>query len=103
MSLCYEYEYERDDDGNIVSKTGVSMGAKYLTADQCHGHRVPMYRKNHSTGLFEPMEVCPPSGCLTCGEQSGGEDKVPCGSATLGQAKALGAADLNRWEPQEQS
>lgn len=100
MSLCYEYEYERDAAGNIVSKTGISMGAKYLTADQCHGHRVPMYTRNGPGELFMPIqdadgnEVCPPSGCLTCGDQSGGEDKVPCGNPTLGAAQALRPQDL---------
>jgi len=94
MSLCYEYEYERDEQGKIVSSTGVSMGAKYLTADQCHGHRVPMYVRENLDEPFHPLDECPPSGCLTCGEQSGGDDKVPCGSPVLGSAPALLPRDL---------
>lgn len=89
MSLCYEYEFERDALGQVLRKRGVSMGPKYMTSDQCHGHRVPMYTRESEHELFKPLEVCPPSGCLTCGEQSGGDDKVPCGSPLLGAATAL--------------
>lgn len=86
MSLCYEYEYERDEAGNIVDKTGISMGAKYLTADQCHGHRVPMYSRDSLDEKFKPMEVCPPSGCLTCADE---RETVPCGSPQLALADKL--------------
>lgn len=90
MSLCYEYEYERDKDGEIVSKAGISMGAKYLTGDQCHGHRVPMHVRDGDR--FVPLEVCPPSGCLTCSEDHEGE--VPCGDDEMALAKALTPGDL---------
>jgi len=96
MSLCYEYKYERDDTGKILSKTGVSIGADYLTADQCHGQRVPVYSRSGPDELFKPMDVCPPSGCLTCGDASGGDDKVPCGNPFLGSAPAWTPQDLNR-------
>jgi DNA repair photolyase len=89
MSLCYEYEYERNPDGSVKNKTGISMGAKYLTSDQCHGHRVPVHVKQ-ADGLFHPLEVCPPAGCLTCGDKG----PVPCGSSLLGEAKAWTPADL---------
>lgn len=89
MSLCYEYEFERDASGKVLRSRGVSMGPKYMTSDQCHGHRVPMYVRDNLAEPFRPLEVCPPSGCLTCGEQSGGDDKVPCGSPALGSAMAL--------------
>jgi len=104
MSLCYEYEYERDAAGEIVSKTGKSMGHKYLTADQCHGHRVPMYHRQSADELFQPMDVCPPSGCLTCSEEYGGNDAVPCGSELLANATAMEpkdykvSTDLRRYE-----
>lgn len=94
MALCYEYEYERDAQGEIVSKTGISMGHKYLTADQCHGHRVPIHHRDGPEEPFRPMEVCPPSGCLTCGDDAGGEDKVPCGNELLASASALKPSDL---------
>lgn len=85
-SLCYEYTHLPDGSWK-------SMGPEFLTADQCHGHRVPMYvREDH--GLpFEALEICPPSGCLTCAEGSDG-GKVPCGSTLLGEAKALKLKDL---------
>lgn len=97
MSLCYEYEYERNEAGEITSKTGVSMGAKYLTGEQCHGQRVPIYVRDKPGELFRPLDVCPPSGCLTCGEQHGGEEKVPCGDTRLGQAPALTPQMLNEF------
>jgi DNA repair photolyase len=89
MALCYEYEFERDSTGEIISSLGKSMGGKYLTADQCHGHRVPMFTRESADQKFVASEVCPPSGCLTCGDQHGGEEKVPCGSKFLGEANAL--------------
>lgn len=93
MSLCYEYEFERDSDGKILSKSGINLGPKYMTSDQCHGQRVPMYVRDRLDEPFHPLSVCPPSGCLTCGEQSGGDDKVPCGSPLMGAARALEPQD----------
>lgn len=93
MSLCYEYEYERDASGNILSKRGKSMGFKYLTADQCHGHRVPIYHRQTGQELFQPMDVCNNAGCLSCGDEFGGDDKVPCGSRMLGSAPKLMPVD----------
>ncbi len=89
MALCYEYEYERDEVGAITSKVGVSMGRQYLTADQCHGHRVPMFSRPHTSKKFESVEACPPSGCLHCADDAGGEAYVPCGNSLLAQAPAL--------------
>lgn len=82
MALCYEYDH----------KTNQSIGPKYCTADQCHGFRIPIHRKN-SHGKFEPWDVCPPSGCLYCRETSGGS--APCGSAFLQRATALQPSDYN--------
>ncbi len=98
MSLCYEYEYERDDKGGITRKRGKSMNARYMTSDQCHGHRVPMYSRADLTQPMKPMDVCPPSGCLQCGDA---EDKVPCGSELLGQAKALQPSDYKMFREPE--
>lgn len=94
MGLCYEYEYEKDDKGKVVDKTGVSMGKKYTTAAQCHGQRTPMFLKNEETGKFEPFESCPPSGCLYCSDY---HKEPPCGSDILFQAKALNPADYNKF------
>jgi hypothetical protein len=87
-SLCYEYTH----------KTGAwhSMGPEFLTADQCHGHRVPMFQKVlGNDNLFAEMEVCPPSGCLRCGD---GHEESLCGSEVLTAAKALRLPDFrNPW------
>lgn len=101
MATCYEYEFERYADGSIASARGETMGAKYLTADQCHGHRVPMYVREDLAQPFRPLEECPPSGCLTCGDQHGGDDKVPCGSAMLGSAPQLLPKDYRVWPMRE--
>ena len=94
MALCYEYKYERDAEGNPKNKTGVSMGGDYLTADQCHGWRVPVFERSPEEiaagAKFRPIEACPPSGCLTCGDVF---KKVPCGIEKLGHAPA--------WEPKD--
>lgn len=84
-ALCYEYTKR---DGRWVS-----MGPEFLTADQCHGHRVPWHTKVGS-GKFRPMEVCPPSGCLRCADKNHGEPK--CGSELLGAAKALTLPELKK-------
>jgi DNA repair photolyase len=95
MALCYEYEFERDKEGKVIRSRGASMNAKYLTADQCHGHRVPFFFRTDLKAPFEEMKVCPPVGCLTCADGVGGDEtKVPCGSALLGSAKALEMKDF---------
>jgi DNA repair photolyase len=85
-SLCYEY----------TKKSGEwhSMGPEFITSDQCHGHRVPMHTRSGPGQPFRPLGECPPSGCLSC---SDGNRGVPrCGSALLGEAKALRIADLRK-------
>ena len=96
MSLCYEYEYERDTSGEIISKTGVSMGPRYITSDQCHGHRVPVYSRESEHELFRPIDACPPSGCLTCGDKLQEHELPPCGNPQLAEAGALTEKDLKR-------
>lgn len=85
MSLCYEY----------TKKTGEwkSMGPEFLTADQCHGQRVPMHTK--IGGKFQPLAACPPHGCLRCADDTP-DGKGKCGSEMLGQAKALRLPDLRK-------
>lgn len=86
-SLCYEYTKR--------SGEWKSMGPEFLTADQCHGHRVPMHVRPALGQPFAPLGVCPPSGCLTCGD--GSPDGLgACGSALLSEAKALRLADLRQ-------
>jgi DNA repair photolyase len=91
-ATCYEYAYERDPDGNILSKRGYSIGKEFLTADQCHGHRVPMFTRQSLDEPFREVEECPPSGCLTCADDNQGEPR--CGSQLFGSAKALRTADF---------
>jgi DNA repair photolyase len=91
-ATCYEYRYERNSDGSIVSKTGVSIGRDYTTADQCHGHQVPVYARNSADEMFTPLEACPPSGCLYCADEN--EGKARCGDETAGSAIALKLADM---------
>lgn len=91
-ATCYEYEYQRDAQGEIVNKVGVSVGARYLTADQCHGHRVPMFTRPTTGDTFREVKECPPSGCLTCA--SGKPENNPCGSKLFGSAKALTLKDF---------
>ncbi len=93
MALCYEYKYERDEEGNVVNKTGVNLGPTFMTSDQCHGHRVPIYVKRGDR--FEPLDVCPPGGCLYCSEEHNGT--VPCGDERLGAAIALSPANLGEY------
>jgi len=92
MSLCFEFCYERDAAGNIMDKTGVNMGPRFLTADQCHGQRVPIHIKHE--GRFVPWDVCPPSGCLYCREACGSD--IPCGVPYLAEAHALKPEDYRR-------
>jgi DNA repair photolyase len=84
-SLCYEYTKRADG-------SWASMGPEFITSDQCHGHRVPMHVRN-AHGIFEPLGVCPPAGCLSCADKTG---EAACGSELLGAAKALRIADLRR-------
>lgn len=92
-ATCYEYKWQRDAQGEVVNKVGVSIGSDYLTADQCHGHRVPMFTRDDMTQPFQEVEECPPSGCLTCGKGDN-PDEVPCGSELFGSAKALRYPDF---------
>jgi DNA repair photolyase len=95
MGLCYEYCYDRDESGHIRDKTGVSLGKRYCTGDQCHGFRTPIHVKK--SGKFYPLEVCPPSGCLYCEETHKGKKEIPpCGVSKLMRAKALKPSDYNK-------
>lgn len=94
-ATCYEYKYERDATGKILSKTGVSVGREFTTAAQCHGHQVPVYTRDSEAEQFRPVEECPPSGCLYCGaENEENPGKGRCGDDLAEQANALRFADL---------
>lgn len=81
-ATCYEYD--------PVAKR--SIGRDFLTADQCHGQRVPMYTRHGDR--FRALGVCPPSGCLSCADDNAGEPR--CGSPTFGAAKANRMADYKQ-------
>jgi len=83
-SLCYEYTKK---DGRWQS-----MGPEFLTSEQCHGHRMPFHTRVGDR--FQPMEICPPSGCLRCAPP--GETKGKCGSDVLGAAKAMKVSDFKK-------
>jgi len=77
-SVCYEY---RDANPGCVS-----IGPEFMTSEQCHGHKVPMFKRQGAAQRFKEVKECEPSGCLTC---SGG-----CGSEIMKQADALKLKDF---------
>lgn len=91
-ATCYEYKYERDAQGKIKNKTGISIGREYTTADQCHGHKVPVYSRDTADELFHPLDECPPSGCLYCASENNGEPR--CGDQIAGEGRALRLVEL---------
>lgn len=93
-ATCYEYRYEKDANGKILSKTGISIGRELTTAAQCHGHTVPVYTRNSAEEMFKPVEECPPSGCLYCADENEGEPR--CGDELAGQANAVRWSDLKQ-------
>jgi DNA repair photolyase len=96
-ATCYEYRYRRDDGGNVIDKTGVSIGREFTTADQCHGHAVPVYYRKSEDEQFRPLEECPPSGCLYCADENEEDPGKPrCGDELAGQANALQFKDFKQ-------
>jgi DNA repair photolyase len=94
-ATCYEYRYERDGQGKILNKTGVSIGRELTTAAQCHGHAVPMYTRGSEHEPFRPVAECPPSGCLYCADENEeAPGKARCGDELAGEAVALRPPDL---------
>lgn len=89
MTYATCFEYDKQPDGSHRS-----IGGDWLTADTCHGHRVPFHTRATPNAPFKPLEVCPPSGCLSCADTN--EGKSRCGSDLLGKALALKLGDLKR-------
>lgn len=96
-STCYEYEYiNRDPEtGALLNKQTRSIGPQFITSDQCHGHRVPMFTRLDTAVPFSEVAECPPSGCLSCGDKSP-EGRGACGSLVFGAAKANRLPDLRK-------
>ena len=90
LGLTYAtcFEFDKQPDG-----THRSIGKDWLTADTCHGHRVPFYVRPAPGMPFAPLSSCPPSGCLSCADDTG---VGKCGSSLLGAAKALKISDLRK-------
>lgn len=87
-STCYEYTYtDRKADGSLASKATRSIGRDFLTAEQCHGHKVPMFTRLDTAVPFAEVAACPPSGCLHCADGDA-EGRGACGSLVFGAAKA---------------
>jgi DNA repair photolyase len=93
-ATCYEYVYGRGVDGSVTDKVGRSVGRDFLTADQCHGHRVPMFSRTDLDAPFREVEECPPTGCLYCTDDNAGVAR--CGSEVFGAAPALRAEHLRQ-------
>lgn len=86
FSLCYEYDKGADGKWR-------SIGKDWHTSEQCHGHRVPLYVRTGDR--FNPLSVCPPSGCLHCAEDAP-DEKPRCGSELFAQAKDLTISDFRK-------
>jgi len=93
-ATCYEYKYQRDPLGEIVSKLGVSVGREFATSEQCHGKRVPMFQRASPAELFTEVVDCPPTGCLYCADEN--EGKPRCGNEEMGKAKAMRLVDMRK-------
>lgn len=93
-ATCYEYRQNTDAQGNRTKGSGVSVGREFTTAEQCHGHKVPMFERRTADAMFTEIAECPPSGCLYCADENGGKPR--CGSELLGSAKALRQPDLRK-------
>lgn len=83
-AVCFEFKA-------VPGTSGVSVGPEFMTSDQCHGRRVPMFTRLDTSVPFTEVEACPPSGCLTCSSDNGGAAR--CGNELLGAAKAMRTGD----------
>lgn len=92
-ATCYEYGYQYNPDGSKVNSIGVNLAPQFMTSDQCHGQKVPMFSREGTSLPFTEVADCPPSGCLTCADETG---QSKCGSPWLGDAGALRMVDLKR-------
>lgn len=85
-ATCYEYKKE---DGKWRS-----VGLDFLTADQCHGKKVPMFTRLDTAVPFSEVAECAPTGCLHCADKSPDGKTGACGSIKFGSAPALRLSDL---------
>lgn len=83
-ATCYEY---RRGKAGTEEPGWLSVGREFITADQCHGQKVPMFTRRDLAQQFEEVKECAPTGCLHCADDN--EGKPRCGSELFGAAKAL--------------
>lgn len=88
MTYATCYEYAKGPDG------WRSIGRDFITADQCHGQKVPMFTRSDLSLPFQEVEECAPTGCLHCADDNGGKPR--CGSEVFGAAKALRSPDYKK-------
>lgn len=86
MTYATCYEYGRRFEGDSI---GENLGPKFMTSDQCHGQRVPMFQRQGTAELFQEIKECEPTGCLACKDHG-------CGSNWLPDAGALRLVDLRK-------
>lgn len=89
MTYATCYEYARGDNGQWRS-----VGRDFITADQCHGQKVPMFTRDNVSEPFREVQECAPTGCLHCADDNGGTPR--CGSELFGAAKALRSPDYKK-------
>lgn len=90
-ATCYEYRRGKPGTGEPA---WLSMGREMITADQCHGQRVPMFTRTDLGQPFQEVKECAPTGCLHCADDN--EGKPRCGSELFGAAKALRSPDFKK-------
>lgn len=91
MTYATCYEYRRGKPGT-EEPSWLSVGREFVTSDQCHGQKVPMYTRLDTGNPFSEVEECAPTGCLHCADDN--EGKPRCGSELFGAAKALRSPDF---------
>lgn len=90
-ATCYEYRRGRPGAGE---PSWLSVGREFITADQCHGQRVPMFTRTDLKDQFQEVHECGPTGCLHCADDNDGKPR--CGSELFGAAKALRSPDFKK-------
>lgn len=97
MTYATCYEYRRGDPAKGEDPAWRSIGREFITAEQCHGQRVPMFTRAALDQPFNEVKECAPTGCLHCADDNGGKPR--CGSDLFGAAKALRSPDYKHSIP----
>jgi hypothetical protein len=62
-ATCYEYRRGNQVPGGPEG-VGVSVGPEFMSSDQCHGQRVPMFTRLSTDVPFTEVAECPPPGSI---------------------------------------